>query len=74
MIKLKINSYKSSGKWYGEQIIELEKDIPIWDDKFKKMLTNNISCACYDGFIVVDDMEDNQTFHKVLYPAYDIIM
>ena len=37
-IKLKVNIFKSSGKWYEGHILEIDESVKLWDDEFKRQI------------------------------------
>lgn len=66
-MKIKITVYKASGKYYTDEIVENIEDIPMFKLEFNKFVRDNIPAKIGEGYIVVEDMSDNQSFHQGLY-------
>lgn len=66
-MKIRITVYKDSGKYYTDGIAESEKDIWMWEDKFMEFVKNNLPARIGEGFVVVEDVLDDQSFHQALY-------
>lgn len=66
-MKIKIVVYKATGKYYTEGIVESGNDIPLFKDEFKEFVKNNLPAKIGGGYVTVEDMEDNQSFHQALY-------
>lgn len=75
-MKIEILVFKDTGKYYTSDIVESDKDIAIFDSKFKLFIKNHIPANIGDGYIVVKDLEDvdykNQSFHNALYKYNEI--
>lgn len=66
-MKLRITVYKESGKYYTHEDVECEKDIPSWGKEFKSFIRENLPAKLSEGYVVVEDRSDNQSFHQALY-------
>ena len=66
-MKIKITVYKASGKYYTDETVESDVDIPMFKDDFKKFIRENIPARIGEGYITVEDVCDDQSFHQVLY-------
>lgn len=69
-MKIKITVYKASGKYYTEEIVENNTDILLFENKFKQFIKDNLPARVNGGYVVVEDVGENQSFHKALY-KYD---
>lgn len=69
-MKIEITVFKNSGKYYTSEIAKSDNDIPIYDDNFKKFIRDNIPANLGSGFIMTNDVENNQSFHIALW-RYD---
>lgn len=67
-MKIEIIVYKESGKFYTSNVVEAEKDIPMYEDEFIEFVKNNVPARIGEGYVVVRDYEDNKSFHQALYP------
>lgn len=52
-MKIQITVYKSTGKYYASEIVEHEKDIPMWEDEYIKLVRKNLPATLSDGYVVV---------------------
>lgn len=70
-MNIKISVYKASGKWYASEIVPIEKDKHIFTEEFQRFIRDNVPANIGEGFIVVDDVDDDEDsssdFHNVLY-------
>lgn len=73
MLKLDIRVFKGTGKFYASSEIEQEEDIPIFDDRFKRLIKENLPATLTDGTVVVTDKADGDGFHTILYHMEDIV-
>ena len=73
MIRIKITSYKPSGKYFDEGIIEIHENMNVWDKEFYQILLDNSSYK--GGFIVVDDIdfEKHNKFFQHLFRYEDLL-
>lgn len=71
-MKIKITIYKESGKYYTDEIVENKKDIFAWEEEFRDFVRNNIPAKLNQGYITVEDVNDNQSFHQILYKYEDL--
>ena len=67
-MKIEIIVFKESGKFYTSEVVEADRNIPMYKDEFIEFVKNNIPARIGEGYIVVRDYEDNQTVHQALYP------
>ena len=67
-MKLEIDVYKDSGKWYTGHTVTYTENIDIWDERFKDFLRNNLPARIGEGFIVVKDVDhiSHDGFHNCL--------
>lgn len=72
-MELRITVYKNSGKFYTDEVVKNDKDIYLWKEEFKDFIRANIPARVSGGYVVVEDLNDNQSFHNVLY-KYDELM
>lgn len=72
VVKIKIAIYKQSGKFYTDDVVESKKDIPMWEEGFKEFIRNNLPVNIGEGYIIVEDAEDNTSFHNALYRFEDL--
>ena len=74
-MKIKITVFESSGKYYTESIIECLDDIPMWETKFEEFIKENNPANIGEGFILTEDLCDqNQYFHTALWKYEDIML
>lgn len=66
-MKIKITMYKSSGKYYTEEIVENDKDILLFEKEFKEFVKKNLPATLENGYVTVEDVDLNQSFHECLY-------
>lgn len=68
-MKIAIDVYKATGKWYSGCIVIHEEDIPLWDPRFEALIRNSVPANIGEGYIVVSDAPDSDpmSFHNVLY-------
>ncbi|MDW7668057.1 MAG: hypothetical protein SCJ93_04475 [Bacillota bacterium] len=72
-MKIRITSYKPSGKYYTEEIVEKDEDMYLFEDRFKRLVANNMY-TCPGGFVTVEDVDyPSQSFHGALYKYEDLI-
>lgn len=71
-MELKITIYKESGKYYTDEIINHEKDLQPWSEEYREFLRNNLPATCSEGYIVVEDASEEQSFHNALYRYEDL--
>ena len=64
-MKIEITVYKESGKWYISEIIEIDNNIPMWDEEFKQFIKDNNPANIGEGFITTKDIGDG--FHNALW-------
>lgn len=67
MLHISICVYKPSGKWYTSGEATSEENIPLWDDAFKQFVREHLPAQINDGYVVVNDCDDGEGFHHVLY-------
>lgn len=72
-MKIKITVYKSTGKFYNSEIVEHKEDIPVWRVDYKEFIVKNLPAKLSDGYVVVEDVGDNQSFHNALYKMEDLL-
>lgn len=68
-MKIAIDIYKDTGKWYTGCLVIHEENIPMWDPRFKALIRNSVPANIGGGYIVVSDAHDSDpmSFHNVLY-------
>lgn len=67
-MKLYVDTYKESGKWYQQIEIETEKEYPSYSKEYEELLVEKVFPYCpLDGYIVITDNVNNKLFHKRLY-------
>lgn len=67
-MKLMITVFKESGKFYANNEVESNQDIALFQPEFKDFIKNNLPAKIEDGFVIVQDMpNENQGFHIKLY-------
>jgi hypothetical protein len=71
MMKLQIDFYRETGKWYTGGEIEIPDGLYIWSDEFKQSIVDNqgmLVDGWQDDFIVVTadhpDNEKDPTYHN----------
>lgn len=64
--------FKSNGKYYTSETIHSEEDIWLFKDEFIQFIKDNNPANIGEGFIVVRDAKDNQSFHFALYKYNEI--
>ena len=73
-MEIEITVYKPSGKYYTSNIVNSDKEIPLWDDKFNEFVANNLPAIYSGGYITVADTKDDcKGFHSALYRFDEII-
>lgn len=72
-MKIKITVYKDTGKFYTSEEVEHSEDIPSWEDEFKDFIIKNLPAKYTDGYVVVEDIGDNETFHNSLYKMNELL-
>lgn len=71
-MELRITIYKGSGKYYTDEIVKNEEDLHIWTEEYKEFLRKNLPTTYSNGYIVVEDIGENQSFHNALYKYEDL--
>lgn len=72
-MKLKITVYKESGKYYTDDTVENDKNIQLFDtQKFRKFIADNLPARIGEGFITVEDIDGNESFHGCLLRHEDV--
>lgn len=71
-MELKITIYKESGKYYTDEVIKHKKDLQPWSEEYREFLKSNLPATCNDGYIVVEDASEEQSFHNALYKYEDL--
>lgn len=67
-MKLTIDVYKDSGKWYTGHTVTHTENIDIWDERFKEFIRDNLPAKIGEGFVVVKDVDrvPHDGFHNCL--------
>ncbi|MDF2530863.1 MAG: hypothetical protein K0Q65_444 [Clostridia bacterium] len=65
-MEIEITVWKASGKYYTSGTARCDEDIPLWDDKFKVFVANNLPARHGEGYVTVADKDDDQSFHYAL--------
>lgn len=73
-MKLTIDVYKNSGKWYTGDTVSSTEEYDIWDEKFKCFIRDHLPAKIGEGFVVVKDVDLTKYpgFHCVLYRYSDL--
>ena len=66
-MKLHITAFKDTGKFYLDNIVTYDTDIPIHRPEFKTFIQNNAPALPTGGFVLVQDEPENKTFHTHLF-------
>ena len=67
-MRVTIDVYKDNGKWYTGDTAYSDVDIPLWDEKFKQFVWDNLPAKIGSGFVVVKDIDSTGPgFHYALY-------
>jgi hypothetical protein len=72
-MNVKWDLFKRSGKWYHGGVIDIPDTTHIWDDDVVEVIMTTQKDIKWTGFnwtgafLVVDIVEDDQTFFKNLY-------
>lgn len=69
-MKIEITVYKKNGKWYATEIVEVDKDIPMYKDEFKQFVKENVPANIREGFISTKDLGNG--FHNALWRYEEI--
>jgi hypothetical protein len=64
---IEITVFKESGKYYTSDTVHNNEDIYLFKDEFLEFVKNNLPARIGEGFVMVKDASDNQTFHIALY-------
>lgn len=74
-MKLYVNTYKESGKWYQQIEIQTEEEHPTYSKEYEELLIEKVFPYCpLHGYIVITDDENNKSFHQRLYDNSAITM
>lgn len=74
MMEIDIVVYKESGKYYSNNVVVSEVDIPLYSDDFIPFVVKNLPARVEGGFVVVRDAnDDNGTFHEALYRMDELL-
>jgi hypothetical protein len=71
-LDIEILVFKGNGKYYTSDTVHNDEDIWLFKDEFIKFIKDNNPAKIEDGYIVVKDASDNQTFHYALYKYNEI--
>ena len=66
-MEIEIIIFKNSGKYYTSDTVKNDKDIWLFEQEFKDFVIVNLPAKLSDGYIMVRDTSDNQSFHTRLY-------
>lgn len=72
MTKLIATAYKPSGKFYAEEHISHNEDIPLYDVKSIARLLYNKIPFLEDGYIHIQDEEGGEGFHNHLFTVEEL--
>ncbi|MFR1685797.1 hypothetical protein B5E87_09630 [Massilimicrobiota sp. An142] len=67
-MRLIVDIYKDTGKWYTTLIINNETEIRMYDKDYDDFLKSSFKIP-EGGYAVVRDSEENETFHQRLYTS-----
>lgn len=67
-MRLIVDVYKNTGKWYTTIIINTDDEILMYEKGYDDFLKQNIKVP-EGGYAVIRDDNDNRTFHQHLYTS-----
>lgn len=70
-MKLIVDIYKQTGKWYTTIYINNDEEILLYDKEYNEFLRKHIHIP-EGGYATVRDGEENKTFHQRLYHYGDL--
>lgn len=73
-MKINIVVFREDGEFCNDTVVEVPSDIPYWHDEFKKIVRDNNPEDIGEGYIMTDDLNNDDPFYYCKLWKYDDIM